>query len=293
MDLPFPFLDHLNEQLSAAGAPVAIDEVIPVGGGSINDAYRLVTKKGTYFLKTNRADRYPSMFEAEADGLAHLRAPMAIRVPELMVQGTFADLSFLVLEYVPKGPKDDKFWRTFGTQLATLHRTSASHFGLDRPNYIGSLVQVNTQENDWHSFLVQHRLEPMVKMGRDNGKLAAPIALRCERLYGRIDGLFPQEAPSLLHGDLWQGNFLCTEDGAPVLVDPAVYFGHREMDLAMTHLFGGFVSAFHIAYHDAWPLEKGWQERVEICQLYPLLVHANLFAGNYVQQVDAILKRFV
>lgn len=293
MDLSVPLLDHLSEQLSADGPPIAIDEAIPVGGGSINDAYRLVTKAGNHFLKTNSADRYPNMFEAEADGLTRLRAAMAIRVPELIAHGSFADLSFLLLEFVPKGPKDDEFWRAFGAQLAALHRTSAVQFGLDRPNYIGSLVQVNTQENDWHSFLVQHRLEPMVKMGRDNGKLTAPIALRCERLYGRIGGLFPQESPSLLHGDLWQGNFLCTEDGVPVLVDPAVYFGHREMDLAMTRLFGGFDSAFHIAYHEAWPLENGWQERVELCQLYPLLVHANLFGGSYVQQVDAVLKRFV
>ena len=266
---------------------------MPVGGGSINDAYRLMTRSGNYFLKTNAADRFPSMFEAEADGLARLWATTAIRVPEVMAHGAFEGLSYLLMEYIPKGTEDEDFWHAFGERLAALHRSTSAHFGLDRPNYIGTLEQVNTPETEWHTFMVQHRLEPLVRKARDNGKLDAGIAMRCERLYGRLGALFPKEVPALLHGDLWQGNFLCTVDAVPVLVDPAVYFGHREMDLAMTRLFGGFDAAFHIGYQEAWPLEKGWQKRVELCQLYPLLVHANLFGGNYVKQVDAVLKRFV
>jgi protein-ribulosamine 3-kinase len=130
-------------------------------------------------------------------------------------------------------------------------------------------------------------------MARDNKRVEAGMAFRFERLFHRLDTLFPTEPPALLHGDLWSGNFLCDTQGRPVLIDPAVYYGHREMDLAMTRLFGGSDAALYAAYTDEWPLERGWEERVDLCNLYPLLVHVNLFGGSYITQVEAVLRRYV
>jgi len=131
-----------------------------------------------------------------------------------------------------------------------------------------------------------------VKNARDLGKVQAGMAFRFERLYGKLDCLFPKEPPALLHGDLWNGNFICTTQHAPILIDPAVYYGHREMDIAMSTLFGGSDPEFHAAYNAEWPLERGWEERLDLCNLYPLLVHVILFGGEYVQQVETVLKKF-
>ena len=262
-----------------------------IGGGSINDAYRIGTNAGRYFLKVNSADRFPSMFEAEADGLRRLREAHAVRAPAVIAFGEEADEAFLLLEHIEDGARGRAFWERFGQALAALHRNTHSHFGLERDNYIGSLKQVNTPTADWAAFFIRHRLEPMVKMARDTKRTEAGMAFRFERLFGKLEWLFPKEPPALLHGDLWNGNFLSGPGGEPVLIDPAVYYGHREMDIAMTMLFGGFDAGFHTAYNAAWPMELGWEERVELCNLSPLLVHANLFGGGYPQKVEAVLRR--
>ncbi|MFZ1687503.1 MAG: fructosamine kinase family protein, partial [Flavobacteriales bacterium] len=183
--------------------------------------------------------------------------------------------------------------------LARLHGHTNSTFGLDpastagrRDNYIGSLKQVNTGQVTWGEFFIHCRLEPQVKMAIDHQRIGMGDVLRFERLYGKLPSLFPIEPPALLHGDLWSGNFLCDAHHQPVLIDPAVYYGHREMDIAMTKLFGGFEPAFYSAYSDAWAMEIGWEERADLCNLYPLLVHVNLFGGSYAGQVAAILLRF-
>lgn len=293
MPLPGSLTERLAEHLSGHLArSIDIEQEVAIGGGSINDAYRLETNEGRFFVKVNRADRFPGFFEAEADGLGRLRDAGTIRVPEVIATGEDHDDSYLLMEWVQGGLKSDLFWEAFGRSLAALHQHSAQRFGLERHNYIGSLKQVNTAHDTWPEFLVQCRLEPLVKMARDRRKLGDGDVIRFERLYGKLARLFPQERPALLHGDLWSGNFICATDSAPVLIDPAVYFGHREMDIAMSRLFGGSEPAFYTAYNDAFPLERGWEERVDLCNLYPLLVHVNLFGGGYAQQVEAILKRF-
>ncbi|MEX1132798.1 MAG: fructosamine kinase family protein [Flavobacteriales bacterium] len=294
MPLPGSLVEQLTERLTFhIGEPVDIEEACPVDGGSMNDAWRLETDAGRFFLKTNRADRFPSMFEAEADGLQRLRAVGPVRVPEVIAHGEDHDDSYLLLEWVEEGIKSQEFWEDFGRGLAQLHRHTAKHFGLESDNYIGNLVQRNTPERNWASFFIHQRLEPQLKMARDRRRVEAGMAFRFERLFHKLDKLFPVEPPALLHGDLWSGNFLCDAQGKPVLIDPAVYYGHREMDLAMTKLFGGFDAALYTAYNDEWPLEQGWEERVDLCNLYPQLVHVNLFGGNYVQQVEVVLRRFV
>ncbi|MFN8351184.1 MAG: fructosamine kinase family protein [Flavobacteriales bacterium] len=294
MPLPGSLIERLCEHLSRhAGQPVDIEQAVPVGGGSINDAYRLHTTHGTWFAKVNSADRFPSLFEAEADGLRRLAATGTLRTPAVIAHGEDHDDSYLLLEHITTGLRTPAFWTAFGEGLAHLHRHSAPHFGLERNNYIGALPQVNTPADSWPAFFLHARLEPLVKQARDRRRLEAATALRFERLYTRLDQLFPPEPPALLHGDLWSGNFLCDAEGRPVLLDPAVYYGHREMDLAMARLFGGFEPGFFEAYQHTHPLEPGWAERVDLCNLYPLLVHTLLFGGTYARQVEEGLRRYV
>lgn len=282
--------DHLGRRL---GRRVEIQRELPVGGGSINDCFRLDTTAGPLFAKLNTADRFPSMFEAEADGLRRLAATGAMRVPRIIAFGEEHDVSFLLMEHIESGLKGERFWEEFGRRLAAVHRHSASSFGLDTDNYIGSLRQTNTPASEWPAFFIHQRLEPQLKMASDARRVESGTSFRFERLFAKLDKLFPPEPPALLHGDLWSGNFLCDASGQPVLIDPAVYYGHREMDIAMTKLFGGFDSGFYAAYNDSWQLERGWEERMDLCNLYPLLVHVNLFGGGYAAQVEAALRRFV
>ena len=293
MALPGSLIEQLSERLTQhLGRAVDIEQADAVGGGSINDAWRLHTEEGPFFLKTNDADRFPSLFEAEADGLARLRKTDTLRVPEVIAFGEDHDTTFLLLEHIGTGARGADFWERFGTGLARLHRHTAKAFGLERDNYIGSLPQPNRQHATWPEFFVHERLEPQLKLARDRRRVEAGMAFRFERLFHQLDALFPTEPPALLHGDLWSGNFLCDKEGRPVLVDPAVHYGHREMDLAMTRLFGGFDAELYRAYHAEHPLEQHWEERVDLCNLYPLLVHVNLFGGGYVAQVEAILRSF-
>lgn len=293
MPLSRPVSDALCDQLEMRlGTAVHLLSEGAVGGGSINDCYALETSAGRYFVKTNAADRHPSMFEAEADGLNRLAATGAVRMPKVIAFGEEHDVSYLILEHINGGLKSAAFWEGFGRQLAALHRHTERAFGLDRDNYIGSMKQLNSPAADWSSFFIHQRLAPQLKKARDADRVDAGMAFRFERLFAKLDHLFPTEPPALLHGDLWSGNFLSDDHGRPVLIDPAVYYGHREMDIAMTRLFVGFDAGFYSAYSSAWPLASGWEERIDLCNLYPLLVHVNLFGGGYAQQVSAILKRF-
>ncbi|MBL7963536.1 MAG: fructosamine kinase family protein [Flavobacteriales bacterium] len=293
MPLTGSLIERLCEHLSRhCGTSIDIEQAVGTGGGSINDAYQLHTNEGRFFVKVNAADRFPSLFEAEADGLKRLQQAGSLRVPVTIALGEDHDDAYLLLEWIDGGTRTTAFWDAFGRGLARLHGHTWERFGLERDNYIGSLKQVNHPESDWTTFLIKQRLEPQLKMARDRRRLDAGTSFRFERLFARLDNLFPAEPPALLHGDLWSGNFLCDPLSAPVLIDPAVYYGHREMDLAMTRLFGGFDPLFLTAYQAERPLEQGWEERADLCALYPLLVHVNLFGGGYLQQVEMVLRRF-
>lgn len=275
-----------------SGGYAEVERATPVGGGSINDCYRIDCAAGRFFLKVNVADRFPSLFEAEADGLRRLGANGGASVPQVVAYGEDHDDAFLLLEWIDPGQATAAGWAVLGQGLATLHRASNARFGLERDNYIGTLKQSNTPRDTWTAFLVDCRLEPLARMARDRKRLDMADGFRFERLYGRLDSLFPVEPPALLHGDLWSGNRLFSARGEPVLIDPAVYYGHREMDLAMARLFGGFDALFFEAYNEAFPLLAGWEERVPLAQLYPLLVHALLFGGAYANQVRDVLRRY-
>lgn len=285
---------HIEELLTKQqGTDVVIRTVRPLCGGSVNDAFCLATDHGSWFLKTNVADRFPSMFDAEADGLALLRTANELRVPICIAQGEIEGTTFLLLEYIAAAAQDEGFQARFGKGLAKLHRHTSAAFGSDRNNYIALLPQVNDPHEDWVEFLIKCRFEPMVQMARDHQRIPMADVVRFERLYGKLPSFFPLEPPALLHGDLWKNNIIAAENGQAVLIDPAVYYGHREMDVAMTRMFGGFQREFYDAYQEEWPLEQGWEQRMDLCDLYPLLVHLNLFGGSYAMRVSETLRSYL
>jgi fructosamine-3-kinase len=274
------------------GQKVEIRSINPEFGGNINESYKLETDQGTFFLKRNEATDLPRMFEREARGLHLLRPASTFKIPGVVLCGNFKEVSYLVLDYIEKGLPKSFFWQQFGTALAQQHKQSYERFGLDHDNYIGSLHQSNTYAETWAEFFTNERLMPLANMAHEKGKLEVSTVKTIEKICARLSEIFPAEPPSLLHGDLWSGNYLCTINSEPCVYDPAVYYGHREMDIAMMQLFGGFHSDCLKAYQEIYPLEKSWKQRVDICNLYPLLVHTILFGGSYGKQVKNITMPF-
>lgn len=280
---------HIKELLNWQGEL----KISPVGGGSINQAFAVHAGKQSVFVKCNQAGAFPGMFEAEARGLELLRQYSRFDIPEVLDTGMLNNTSYLVMEWIQKGNPGPRFDEDFAFKLAAMHKQSAGFFGLDHDNYIGTLHQVNSARNSWAEFYVELRLEPQIRMARDNGLIDASLVRAFDKLNAKMENLFPAEAPALLHGDLWSGNYMCTVAGEATIFDPAVYYGHREMDLAMSKLFGGFPQHFYDFYCRFFPLENGWEERISLGQLYPLLVHVNLFGSGYVAQLKSCLNRFV
>ena len=260
-----------------------------MSGGCIADAAVAEFADGSRaFVKRSAGN--PDMFQREAEGLRALSAASALRVPEVLA----ADESALVLECIEAAPRRSGFAATFGRRFACLHRCEGNQFGFEHDNYLGLTPQINTpMSDDWAAFFLEKRLWFQVHLAGSKGR-AGDLERLLERAESRIDDLLStvQEPPSLLHGDLWSGNFIVDDRGEACLIDPAVYYGHREADLAMTRLFGGFEPAFYAAYEEEWPLEPGHEERLLIYQLYHLLNHLNLFGGGYYDQSRRILARF-
>ena len=261
-----------------------------LSGGDINECWFLGDGSQQYAIKVNHSQRFPAMLEREVQVLDRLRdSSMSLSIPEVVaVYDDQAGESALVLEWIEEShnPNGEQ---QLGEGLALLHQTHGKMHGLDHDNYIGCLIQKNKQEDSWPKFWGERRLLDMAERAKD--LLGSEKMIELEKLVERLDELLPDAQPSLLHGDLWAGNRLYSSKAA-WLIDPAVYYGHYEVDLAMTRLFGGFGSEFYRAYHSVTPLTSNWQERNDIYQLYPLLVHVNLFGGSYVSDVARILKQF-
>lgn len=280
----------LARQLSIPVSSLGVDVV---GGGSINHTYRLtVNGRDSYFLKQNDADRHPGLFEKERNGLLFLAEQHCLRIPQVIFCDLYNNEQLLVLEWIQPCHADGLFWKQFGEQLSRLHQCTHNQFGFAEDNYMGALPQSNDYATTWTAFFVTNRLMPQVQLAVQNDLLPALYARQFEKLYLKLDTIFTPEPPSLLHGDLWSGNSLCTVQSVPVLIDPAVYYGHRSMDLAMTTLFGGFDKAFYETYDYYFPLPANYAEQWDICNLYPLLIHLNLFGKSYLPAITAILKKF-
>jgi len=287
------FLRHVESSLNQKlGKKIHIRRVTPVSGGSINLSARLDSSVGNFFLKSNDAFRYPSMFEKEGRGLQLLQEQKIISVPEVILTDEAEGQSYLILRFIESGKRKINFWEEFGISLAKLHKVSSSKFGLEENNFIGSLIQSNTQHSRWIDFFTEERISKQMQMALKSGILKQEDEKNLNKLFLKFESLIPEEIPSLIHGDLWSGNYMTGISGEPCLIDPAVYYGHREMDLAMSHLFGGFETVFYESYHSEFPLSPGFEERIDIHNLYPLLVHVNLFGGGYVSQVRSIIKKF-
>ncbi|CAN5373647.1 fructosamine kinase family protein [soil metagenome] len=263
-----------------------------VHGGDINEAHWLKTIDTEYFLKLNNASRYPGMFEQEAKGLDALRSASGLVVPTVIRHGQVGDEQYLLLEWLDKASPGKDSMPDFGAALAKQHQQTQSFFGWHENNFIGSLVQVNNQHASWHSFYAACRILPLVKHLVEAGGFSRSDSAATSLLCTKLKDLFPEEPPALLHGDLWGGNYMITNNGTVAVFDPAVYYGHREMDLGMTRLFGGFDDSFYDAYQSTYPLEKEWQQRLPLTQLYPLLVHAVLFGGHYISRARQIIQQF-
>jgi len=261
-------------------------------GGDINSSYCLFTTKGKYFLKVNDKNKYPLMFTREASGLHKLREFCTLKIPQVIKHGNYNDQQYLILEWLEKGAPKKDMWENFGRGLTMMHRQQQGYFGLNEDNYIGSLNQNNHPHDSWHSFFAECRIKPLVKKLFDAGDLFATDIRDADLFCNNVSAILPIENPSFLHGDLWAGNYMITSYGYAAIFDPAVYCGHREMDIGMTKLFGGFDQHFYDAYNEAYPLENGWEKRLPITQLYPLLVHAVLFGGHYISEVKHIFSAF-
>lgn len=285
----------LTDRLSAVfGAP--IDQATPLYGGDINQAARITAGGAAYFVKWN-TDAPPTMFPTEAHGLRLLAAAGAVRVPAVIAQGDAQDgaPAFLVLEFIAGGRSARAETMTrFGDALAALHQHAAPQPGLDRDNFIGRLPQPNTPAPTWAEFYAEQRIGAQMALARRLGHLPRHREDLLTRLIARLPAILGAEdvPASLIHGDLWGGNYLVDERGEAVLIDPAVCYGHREMDLAMSELFGGFSESFYAAYQAAWPA-PGYAERRALYQLYYLLAHLNLFGESYGSRVDTIAAHYV
>ncbi len=282
-------LDQLLDALEREAGIACTAEVRAVGGGSINRAYRVESGAGPVFLKVNTIEG-AAMFAAEAAGLEAIREARAVAAPAVVALGETGDHAWLALEWIEFVPNPQPAAERLGRELATMHAHTGEYFGWHRDNTIGSTPQPNTPTQEWIDFWREHRLGFQLELAARNG-----LPGECERqgraLLDRLDRYFDgyRPEPSLLHGDLWGGNWGATRDGVPYIYDPAVYFGDREADLAMTRLFGGFGEPFYKGYQAAWPLAPGWERRVPLYNLYHLLNHFNLFGTGYLGQIEGAL----
>lgn len=263
-----------------------------VGGGSINETYRLQFDDSKVFCKVNSATNFPGLFVKEKAGLALLEKQGVIKTPSVIDCFEAFGHQVLILEWVEEGLRTETFWKKFGEQLAALHHVTTESFGLEEDNYMGSVPQQNKRQKDWIAFFTKQRLQPLITKCTEKNLLGPNHLQLFEKLFLLLPDIFETtQKPSLLHGDLWSGNFICSHNHEPVLIDPAVYYGHRSMDLAMTTLFGGFHTSFYEAYDYHYSFPANYEEQLAICNLYPLLIHLYLFGRSYLPQIEHTLNR--
>ena len=263
-----------------------------VGGGCINQGYAISDSDRIYFIKLNQASGL-DMFEAEALGLQQMWETQTIRVPKPICGGIADNSAYIVMEWLDLGGGGSvSAWEEMGRNLAAMHKaTSSKGFGWDRNNTIGSTPQINHWTSNWAEFWAEHRIGYQLRLAKRRGGNFS----QGERLIAEIPKLLAdyQPKPSLVHGDLWSGNAAITGSGEPVILDPATYYGDREVDIAMTELFGGFPAAFYRGYNEIWPLDRGYERRKKLYNLYHILNHYNLFGGGYGSQASRAIEQIL
>lgn len=282
----------LSQHISdATGVPFQMRRQRSVGGGCINRAYIMEDGQLRYFVKTNTLDK-AAMFAAEAAGLQAILASRTVRTPQPICHGMAEDQSYLVLEFIELENGSGQSAALLGEQLAAMHRVTAARYGWDIDNTIGATPQINTWQDDWVHFYGEQRLRFQLDLAARNG---SPLQAKGEKLIDRLPDFFISYQPqvALLHGDLWGGNWGEDAEGKPVIFDPALYYGDREADLAMTELFGGYPPSFYTAYAAAYPLDAGYATRKELYNLYHILNHFNLFGGGYGEQAARMMGRLL
>ena len=288
-----PDWSSIYQHLDDKGVRLVVDRVpTPVSGGDISAAWRLPTDDGELFIKTGPSSA-AEMFAAEAEGLSEIAQTGTIHVPQVIASGQTETAVFLALEWLNLERADAAVESRFGEQLAEMHHVTMQRYGWHRDNTIGLTPQHNSWRDDWVDFFREQRLAFQLRLAAQNGftgELQERGAQLLKRLPIYFDGVTP--AASLLHGDLWGGNWGCSA-GTPVIFDPAVYYGDRETDLAMTRLFGGFNATFYDAYESSWPLADGHQERQHLYQLYHVLNHLNLFGSGYLGRAISLIDKLL
>lgn len=282
------FIKHLENLLSEK-----IEIFEPVSGGDISKAYKIETSNEFFFIKINTSTNAFDMFQKEVKGLHLIKQTQTIKTPKVIAFNNFNQTTYLILEYIETKPPSTHDFRVLGEQMAKLHQCTSENFGLVTDNYIGRLKQSNSIKNNWLDFYVEERLNPQLVLATKKGLLNEKECPSISRMKDRLSLYFEDIKPSLIHGDLWSGNYLISNNGIPYLIDPAVYFGHNEVDIAMTKLFGGFDNAFYESYHSIIPQDKHTPYRIEVYQLYYLLVHLNIFGSSYYGSVNTILKKLI
>jgi len=300
------FWDKIEQQISTSLArPFKLKKQSAMGGGSINKANLIEgfmdenghEKKANFFIKINHKNRI-EMFEAEATGLNAIANTQTIRVPYVLCSGIEGEQSYLLLEALPISAGDDDSASRLGQQLANLHKNTVEQFGWKQNNTIGVTRQINTPidkgTDNWIRFWREQRLGYQFELAKQNG-VASSLLNKAEKLLADLDRFFEgyEVEPSLLHGDLWSGNYAYLNNGEPVIYDPALYYGDRETDIAMTELFGGFTTEFYQSYNKTWPLDKGYKQRKNLYNLYHILNHYNMFGGGYAMQAENMLEQLL
>lgn len=263
-----------------------------ISGGCINNSAKLSANGISFFIKWNSNTDKNDFFIKEINGLNSLYKTKTVKTPKPIMSGDYKGEKYLLMEFIEKGIFSEFSFENFGNKLALLHKNSNSHFGYNEDNYIGTLEQINKEIESWDEFFFSNRIEPLLKKATDNSFIDTKLINAFHRFGNRISEIFPKEPPALLHGDLWQGNYMFDTNSNAYIFDPAVYYGHREMDIAMSKLFGGFDETFYKGYNNTYALEQGWEKRIDYCNLYPLLVHLNLFGASYLYDIEHILKKF-
>jgi fructosamine-3-kinase len=270
---------------------VEIREFTAIQGGSINDAYRYSVRNEEFFVKYN--NQVKGIIEKEVDGLKAIASLACISTPEVISFEKVSNFEVLVLPFLRSGPKTPQAWENFGQKLAEMHQKPAVCYGWNQGNFIGSLSQSNNNSDDFITFFISQRLKPQIKLAQERKYLSLQEGRQFEKLFQKLPEIVPNTQPSMVHGDLWSGNFIIGEKEIPYLIDPSIHFNFRETDIAFTYLFGGFDAKFYEGYNSTYPLISGFQERIALYNIYPLLVHLNLFGSGYHGSVMSNLHKYV